>query len=57
MMTHELIEYVAHANDDIARVLREALQPAVDIFTRVMWPPVQDHRHIMRKKVRRIVQR
>jgi len=56
-MTRELIEYIAHSNDDIARVLRAGLQPAVDIFTRAMWPPVLDHRHIMRKKVRRIVQR
>jgi hypothetical protein len=53
VITQELIDYVAHANDDIARVLRAALQPAVDIFIRAMWPPAPDHRHIMRKKIRR----
>jgi len=53
LITQELIDYIAHSEDEIARVLREALQPVVDIFTRSTWPVDHGHGRMMRKKIKR----
>jgi len=53
MTNEELIEYVAWANDEIAQVLRAALQPVVDSFCRSAWPVEHGHGRMMRKKIRR----
>ena len=57
MMRQELIDYIAQSHDDIARLVREAMQPIVDAFANAgaLWPVEMPHerRHIMRSKIRR----
>jgi len=57
MMDKATMDWIATSTDARAEQIRTAFQPLVDAFVRIgaEWniPPPPDHRHMMRKKVRR----
>jgi hypothetical protein len=57
-MDQETMNWIAQSTDALAQQIRTAFQPLVDAFTRLTaeWSrETPDHRHIMRRKIRRMV--
>jgi len=59
MDNQELIDWIAHSTDALADQIRIAFQPIVDTFVQFAadWnnEPLHERRHIMRRKVRRLL--
>lgn len=60
MLNQELIDWIAHDQSDYAQRVREAVRPILTSLAQSAlefgrWNERLNHRHIMRRKIRRMV--